>query len=67
MNYNGIKDPEDRAAMIAWLRSLSSSPKPLPSAAAIAEEVALLAPPEEDAAENAIDAAADKAEHGGGH
>ena len=50
MNYNGIKKPEDRAAMIAWLRTLSSSPEPLPNAAEIAEEAALLAPaPVEDA------------------
>lgn len=44
MNYNGIKKPEDRAAMIAWLRTLSSSPKALPSAGEIASEAALLAP-----------------------
>ena len=49
MNYNGIKKPEDRAAMLAWLRTLSSSPTPLPSAAEIAKEVALLASPEEPA------------------
>ena len=48
MNYNGIKKPEDRAAMIAWLRTLAPSPAALPSEAAIAEELALLAPPEEE-------------------
>jgi len=46
MNYNGIKKPEDRAAMIAWLRTLSSNPDPLPSQAEIAAELTLLAPPE---------------------
>ncbi|MGH1397730.1 MAG: c-type cytochrome [Alphaproteobacteria bacterium] len=44
MNYNGIKKPADRAALIAWLRTLSGSPAALPSAAQIAAEVAELAP-----------------------
>lgn len=44
MNYNGIKNPEDRAAMIAWLRTLGST-DPLPNAAEIAAEEAELAPP----------------------
>ncbi len=48
MNYIGIKKPEDRAAMIAWLRTLSSSPKALPSESAIAAEQAELAPPAEE-------------------
>ncbi|MCK6418298.1 MAG: cytochrome c family protein [Alphaproteobacteria bacterium] len=30
MTYVGIKKPEDRAALIAWLRTLSSNPAPLP-------------------------------------
>lgn len=30
MAFAGIKKPEDRAALIAWLRSLSDAPKPLP-------------------------------------
>lgn len=47
MNYIGLRKPEDRAAMIAWLRTLSDSPKPLPSQAEIAAELAELAPPEE--------------------
>lgn len=51
MNYVGLKKPEDRAAMIAWLRTLSASPDPLPSASEIAAEAAELAPPEEAAAE----------------
>ncbi len=49
MNYNGLRKPEDRAAMVAWLRTLSSSPEALPNAAEIAEELALLAPPEPEA------------------
>ena len=50
MNYNGIKDPEDRAAMIAWLRTLGSS-KALPSQSEIDAELALLAPPEPEEGE----------------
>ena len=30
MTFPGLKKPEDRAAVIAYLRSLSDSPKPLP-------------------------------------
>jgi cytochrome c len=45
MNYLGLKKPEDRAAIIAWLATLSSSPKPPPSAAQIANELADFAPP----------------------
>lgn len=53
MNFIGLKKPEDRAAVIAWLRTLSDSPKPLPSAGEIAAEEAELAPPaaEEESAE----------------
>lgn len=46
MNYNGLKKPGDRAALIAWLRTQGSSGFPLPSAAEIAAEAAALAPPE---------------------
>ncbi|HCQ70698.1 MAG: cytochrome c family protein [Alphaproteobacteria bacterium] len=38
MNYAGLKKTEDRAAMIAWLRTLSASPAALPGAAEIAAE-----------------------------
>lgn len=38
MNYIGLKKPEDRAAMIAWLRTLADNPRPLPSASEIAAE-----------------------------
>lgn len=30
MNYIGLKKPEDRAAMVGWMRTLSDSPKALP-------------------------------------
>ena len=43
MNYAGLKKPEDRAALIAWLRTLSSSPASLPSQAAIDAEAAAYA------------------------
>lgn len=54
MVYAGLRSPEDRAAMIAWLRTLSSSPAALPNAAQIEAEQAAFAPPvaaEEPAAE----------------
>ena len=57
MNYNGLKKPEDRAAMIAWLRTLGSS-KGLPSQAEIAAELAELAPPAEEEVLDAADAPA---------
>lgn len=44
MNYIGMKKPEDRASIIAWLRTLSSSPAALPSA----EEIAASQPPAEE-------------------
>lgn len=46
MNYNGLKKPGDRAALIAWLRTQGSSNFPLPTASEIAAEAAALAPPE---------------------
>jgi cytochrome c len=48
MNFIGVKKPEDRAALIAYLRSLADTPKPLPSEAEIAEELAKVAPPVAD-------------------
>ena len=45
MSFVGLKNPEDRAAMMAWLRTLADSPRPLPSDAEIAAETAELAPP----------------------
>ncbi len=44
MTFAGLKKPEERAAVIAWLRTLSDSPKAAPSAADIAAEKAALAP-----------------------
>lgn len=38
MNYIGLRRPDDRAAVIAWLRTLSDSPAPLPTATQIAAE-----------------------------
>lgn len=40
MNFIGLKKPEDRAALIAWLRTQSDSPAGLPSEAEIAAEAA---------------------------
>jgi len=45
MNYIGLRKPEDRAAMIAWLRTLADSPIALPE---VAEP-----PQADDGAENA--------------
>lgn len=38
MTFAGLKKPADRAAMIAWLRTLSKNPADLPSAAEIGAE-----------------------------
>jgi cytochrome c len=46
MSYAGLKKPEDRAALLAWLRTQADSPAALPSDAEIAAEVAELSPPE---------------------
>ena len=54
MNYNGLKKTKDRADLIAWLRTLSASPAPLPSADAIAAEEAAAA--EEATADEATEA-----------
>lgn len=50
MSFVGFKKPEDRAAIIAWLRTKAPSPAALPSAADIAAEAAELTPPAEEAA-----------------
>jgi cytochrome c len=56
MNYVGLKKPEDRAAIIAYLRTLDDSPKPLPTPTQIAaEEAELLPPAVEEKIEDAID------------
>lgn len=61
MNYVGLKKPEDRAALIAWLRTLSDAPKGMPGAAEIAAEAAELAPPQ--TAEAAKEAQPETAAH----
>ena len=38
MNFAGLKKPQDRANMIAYLRSLSAAPAALPTDAEIASE-----------------------------
>lgn len=53
MNYIGIKKPADRAALIAWMRTLADSPAALPTTNQIQAEIDLLAPPEEVPAEEA--------------
>ena len=47
MSYAGLKKPEDRAALLAWLRTQADSPAALPSDGDIAAENAELAPPVE--------------------
>lgn len=66
MNYAGLKKPEDRAAIIAWLRTQGSSGLALPSEGQIKAEEAALAPPAEpektpEGTEKAEPAAADEA------
>lgn len=46
MNFAGLKKAKDRAAMIAWLRTLSDSQAALPDATRIAAEEAPFAPAE---------------------
>jgi cytochrome c len=63
MTFVGLKKPEDRAAVIAWLRTKADSPHALPSAGEIAQEAKELAPPETPAAapvEGAVPVEADK-------
>ncbi|MCB1551095.1 MAG: cytochrome c family protein [Alphaproteobacteria bacterium] len=53
MTYAGLKKTEDRAAVVAYLRTLADTPSPLPSAAEIAAESGVdpEAKPEEKSAE----------------
>ncbi len=60
MNFAGLKKPEDRAALIAWLRTLDDSPQALPTASDIAAEAAEAAPAEADVEAEAAD---EQAEH----
>jgi len=50
MNFVGLKKPEHRAAMIAWLRTQAESQAVLPTEAEIAAEQARFAPEPEEAA-----------------
>ena len=59
MNYIGIKKPEDRAAMIAWLRTLHDGSPALPSDAEIAAEKAELAPEEAETEETETESIAE--------
>lgn len=62
MNFIGVKKPEDRAAVIAYLRTLNDSQPGLPSQGDIDAEMAELGPKEAPAAEGeAAPAAAEKA------
>jgi len=53
MSYIGLKKPEDRAALIAWMRTMAPSLKPLPTAAQIAAEEAELLPEAEETLDEA--------------
>lgn len=50
MSFAGLKKPEERAALLAWLRTQADAEKPLPTDGEIAAEQAELAPPEAAAA-----------------
>lgn len=67
MNYVGLRDPEDRANLIAYLRTLDANPAPLPDEARIQAELVDLgydqvAEAAEDAEQSAGDAAAEAIE-----
>ncbi len=49
MNFIGVKKPEDRAALIAYLRTMDDAPQALPTEAEIEKERKDLAPPAEEA------------------
>ena len=63
MTFVGLKKPEDRAALIAWLRAQADSPAALPSDGDIASEKAASAPPAEAAAPAAAEAPAETPAH----
>ena len=48
MNYIGLADPKDRAAIIAWLRTLADEKASLPTKTQIKKEKQALAPPDQD-------------------
>jgi cytochrome c len=55
MNFLGLKKPQDRADIIAWLRTLADNPLPMPSATEIAAEKTELSPPEPEASETEVE------------
>ena len=66
MNYAGLKKPSDRAALVAWLRTLSGSQAALPSSTQIAAEEAELLPPiAQEAVLDAIDTIKDVVKEAG--
>jgi cytochrome c len=62
MTFVGLKKPEDRAAVIAYLRTLSDSPVAEPNKADIEKEEAELAPPEAEKADDKAKAGDKKTE-----
>ena len=62
MNFAGLKKPEDRAALIAWLREQSDAPLALPTEEDISAEQAAFAPPVKEHAEEAVEAVEGAAE-----
>ena len=62
MAYAGLKKVDDRAELIAYLRSLSSDPQPLPAVEAPAAEESVVETVAEAAGEMAAEAAAEVAE-----
>ncbi len=58
MTFAGVKKGEDRAALIAYLRSMDDSPQALPSQAEIEKEAKDLAPPQAEEAAGQPSAAA---------
>lgn len=59
MNFIGLRKPEERAAVIAYLRTLNDTAPSLPTADEIAAEQAELGPKEEPEAESEEEAAAE--------
>lgn len=62
MAFAGVKKPEDRAALIAWLRTQADAPKAPPSAGEISAEEAELTPPAAEEAPAEAEAPAADAE-----
>ena len=61
MNYAGLRNVEDRAALIAWLRTLSDTPVPLPTEEEIAAVTGAGEEAEAEAAEDGESGAEDAA------